>query len=197
VKKVVPIINKHYQWNKLLPPAVKKGSKKDSVDNFSKALNRLTTTAIGKNKTNTLLAANQLYPYIPDLYSLFKGKASPEIKRIRYYSRNIILNSLTGNWTEADSDIGNLKSIRSLHKNALSKGQQDMDNKLDFSIFELEKVVKERNQPLTEIKGRVAFSNIETIERTAGGESKKKTQSGGGRSKNQSSGKQSDNQQRF
>lgn len=188
--KIVPLVNNlHYRWNNLLPIAVKQGAKKDLVDNFGNALNSLTETSIGKNKTNTLMAANNLYSYIPDLYSLFKTKTSPEIKRMRYYSRNAILNSLTGNWTQADSDIENLKSTWSLYKKVLSNEQQDMVNKLDFSIYEFEKVVKERNQTLTDIKGRVSFSNIEALEKTAGGESSK-----GSQSKSQSSGEQSDNQ---
>lgn len=187
MEKIVPIINKmHYQWNNLMHLAIKKGAKKALINNFDNALNSLTNTVIGKNKTNTLMAASYLYAYIPDLYSLFNPKASPEIKRIRYYSRNAILNSLTANWTQADSDIANLKSTWSLYKNALNKEQQDMVSKLDVSIYELEKVVKERNQPLTDIKGRVAFSNIEALEKGAGDESKKGSQSGGGQSDNQS-----------
>lgn len=194
--KIVPIINKmHYQWNNLMSVAVKKGAKKDLVNNFDNALNSLSNTVIGKNKTDTLMAASYLYAYIPDLYSLFETKASPEIKRIRHYLRNAILNSLTANWTQADLDIANLKSIWSLYKNALSKEHQDMVNKFDVSIYELEKVVKERNQHLIDIKGRVAFSNIEALEKAAGGESNKGTQSGGGQSESQSSGGQSGSQQ--
>ena len=188
MEKIVPLIEKmHYQWNNLMPEAVKKGAGKDLVNNFDNALNNLSKTVSSKNKMNTLLAANSLYAYIPDFYSLFNAKSSPEIKRVRYFARSAILSSLTANWTQADADIGNLKSVWVLYKGTLSKDQQDTANKLDLSIYELEKVVKERNQQLTNIKGKVVLSNTEALEKAAGSES-------GWQSGSESIGEQSGNQ---
>ncbi|MCX7923384.1 MAG: hypothetical protein N3B21_15445 [Clostridia bacterium] len=159
------IRNLHYQWNSYMPTAVKAGANGALIDNFSNALNSLTTTALGKHRNNTLLAASYLYAFVPDLYSLYRTQSSPEIKRIRYYTRNSMLNAMTANWTQAESDINNLKSTWSLYKNTLGKDQQENSNKLDFSISELEKVVKARGQALTEIKGTVAISNIQDMEK--------------------------------
>jgi hypothetical protein len=164
--KLTPIINKlHYQWNEYMPQAVEKGADKKLADGFSSALNSLTTTIIGKNSTNTLMAANYLYAYIPDFYSLYPGNSSSAIKRITYYTRNAILNSITANWAQADTDINSLKASWSLYKNVITKNQPDESIKLDYSISELEKVIKEHNQPLADIKGRVAISNIQAIEK--------------------------------
>lgn len=183
MEKVPAIVDKmHFQWNNLMSAAVKKGANKDLVNNFGNKLNDLSSTVVSKDKIKTLIAANQLYAYIPDLYLLFKSKLSPEIKRVRYYSRSAILNSLTANWTKANSDIDNLKSIWVVYKTGLNKDQQDVANKLDLSIYELEKVVKGKNQPLVRIKGKVEFSNIEALEKGMGAES-------GGQSGNQQSGK--------
>ena len=171
MEKISPIVEKmHYQWNNLMPEAVKKGAGKDLVNNFDNALNNLSKTVSSKNKMNTLLAANGLYAYIPDFYSLFDAKSSPEIKRVRYFARSAILSSLAANWAQADSDIGNLKSVWALYKGTLGKDQQDMANKLDLSIYELEKVVAQRNQQLTNIKGKVVLSNTEALEEAAGSE---------------------------
>lgn len=178
MEKISPIIEKlHYQWNNLMPMVIKKDANKDLVNNFDNALNNLSNTVISKSKINTLIAANQLYSYIPDLYLLFKSKPSPEIKRVRYYSRSAILNALAAQWTQADSDIDKLKSVWVLYKNTVSKEQQDTANKLDLSIYELEKVIKERNQTLVNIKGKVEFSNIEDLEKAS--ESESGGQSGG------------------
>lgn len=178
-KEITPITNDlHYKWTSYMPDAVKKGANKKLIDNFSNALNSLTNTIIEKNKTNTLMAASYLYAYIPDMYSLYRTKTSPEIKRIRYYVRNSMLNSMTANWTQVDYDVNNLKSSWSLFKNTLEKNEQDDSNRLDFSIYEFEKVVKERNQPLVDIKGRVALSNIETIEKAMEKESKQEGKEG-------------------
>lgn len=180
MEKISAIVDKmHYQWNNLMPVAIKKGANKDLVNNFGNKLNDLSSTVVGKNKIKTLIAANQLYVYIPDLYLLFKSKLSPEIKRVQYYSRSAILNSLTANWTQATSDIGNLKSIWVVYKTSLNKDQQDIANKLDLSIYELEKVIKGKNQPLVNIKGKVEFSNIEALEKAIGEQSENQQSSEG------------------
>ena len=193
-QKIDPIINSlHYQWNSYKPMAVKMNAGKDLTEGFSTALNSLTNTIIGKNKTNTLMAASYLYTYIPDFFMLYKTPNSPEIKRIRHYTRNAMLNGITGNWTQAEGDLTNLKSTWSIYKNILGRDQKESSNKLEYSIDELEKVIKERNQPLTDIKGRVALANIQALEKETEenqGKSKGGSQSGG----NEESGNKSGNQ---
>lgn len=166
-EKITPIINKmHYTWNSYMPQALKKGANQKVLDDFSNALNNLTNTIITKNKENTLIAANYLYTYIPDLFSIYKTRSPSEIKRIRYYARNAILNSLTSNWKQAELDMDNLKSTWMILRNVINKENQDSINKLDLSITELEKVVKSENKQLADIKGRIALANIEEIEKS-------------------------------
>lgn len=172
----------HYQWDSYMPSAVKAGANKKLMENFSNALNSLTTTIIGKNRTNTLMAASYLYAYIPDFYSLYKTETSSDIKRVRYYTRNALLNAITANWTQADHDLNNLKSLWSLYRTTLDKDKQDISNKIDLSIIELEKVIKERNQPLTDIKGRVMISNIDSMEKSSKKSSGQQSSGGGSQS---------------
>lgn len=165
-QEIAPVINNlHYTWNSYMPAAVKKGAGGALLDNFSTALNSLTNTIISKNKTNTLLAASYLYAYVPDFYSLYRTSSSPDIKRVRHYIRNAMLNAMTANWTQSDTDMANLKSTWSLYKNTIPPDLQDSSSMLDFSILELEKVIAERNQPLTDIKGRVSLANIMALEK--------------------------------
>jgi hypothetical protein len=164
--QIAPIVEKmHYQWNNLMSEAIKKGADNKLVNNFGDSLNDLSDTVNSKNKINIMIAANRIYSYIPDLYSLFQAKTSPQIKRIRYYSRNAVLNAETANWKQADSDINSLKSVWVLYKSSLSKEQQDSANKLDLSIYELEKVIKERNQTIVNIKGNIVLSNTQALEK--------------------------------
>ena len=164
-ERITPVVNDlHYQWNSYMPLAVKMGANKGLMDNFSTALNSLTSTVISKNRTNTLMAASYLYAYVPDFYYLYKTQTSPEIKKIRHYTRNSMLNAMTGNWTQADTDLNNLKASWSISKNIIPKEQQESANKLDLSIYEFERVIKEKNQPLSDIKGRVTMANIQSLE---------------------------------
>ncbi len=159
--------NLHYQWNEYMPSAVTKGASRTLTDNFSNALNALTNAILAKDKPATLMSSNALYQYIPDFYQLYKTKTSPEIKRVRYYARNSVLDSETANWTQAGSDMESLKSSWSMYRNTVTPEQRDNVNKLEYSILEMEKVIKEKNQPLTEIKGRVVLANAKALEKAA------------------------------
>lgn len=154
----------HYQWSSYTPLAVKMNASRDLIDGFSTALNSLTNTVISKNKTNTLLAASHLYAYVPDFYSLYKTSTSPEIKRVRYYTRNAMFNAMTANWEQANSDVTSLKSIWNMYKNIIPEEQREDSNQLDYSMREFERVLADRNQPLCDIKGRVIMTNIQSLE---------------------------------
>lgn len=173
------IDNLHFQWNEFMPEAIKKGASLKFTENFSNSLNILTTTISSKDKSKTLLAANGLYGCIPDLYSLYRTKMSPEIKRMHYLIRNVILTSEAGNWAQAEKDLNALKASWTVAKSSLGKGQEKDQGKLDMSLTELEKVVKVKNQQLTAIKGKVALANIQAVEKSYEKESGK---SGGGSS---------------
>lgn len=167
-QEISSTINKlHYQWNSYIPSATKKNATRGLIDNFDNSLNNLTSTIVTKDKNNTLLAANNLYLFIPDFYMLYKTPTSPEIKRIRYYIRNIVLNAAILNWEQAGKDIVSLKATWAIYKNTIDPKNQDLASKLDYSIYELEKVVNENNIYLTDIKGRIAISNTEGVEKAA------------------------------
>jgi hypothetical protein len=71
---------------------------------------------------------------------------------------------MTANWEQADTDMSNLKSTWNIYKNLIPGEQQEQSSQLDYSIYELENVIKEKNQPLCDIKGRVIISNIQALE---------------------------------
>ncbi len=160
------ISNLHYQWNEFMPEIAQKGADMKLVNNFADALNSLTKTALTKEPEKTLMSANALYSYIPDIYSLFKVKMSPEVKRMIYFTRNIILEALNENWDQVKKDNDSLGKSWSFFKNTLGKEQQQTGAKLDFSIYELGKVTEEKDQHLTDIKGRIVLSNIQEIEKS-------------------------------
>lgn len=156
----------HFDWNEFKPEAVKKGAGVKITDSFSNALNHLTTVASTRDKNSTLLAANGLYGCIPDLFSLYRTKMSPEVKRLHYLVRNVVLTSAAGDWSQADRDVASLKASWDIARGTLGKEQDKDQAKLDLSISELEKVEKARDRQLTDIKGKVAFSNIQSVEKS-------------------------------
>ena len=160
------ISNLHYQWNEFMPEIAKKGADMKLVDNFDNALNKLTTTVSTKDTKKTLASLNDLYSYIPDLYSLYRLKMSPEAKRMIYYARSIVLEAQNNNWDQVVKDNEALEKSWSLFRNTLEKEQQQIGDKLNFSVYELNKVSSEKNKQLSDIKGRIVLSNIKELQKS-------------------------------
>lgn len=179
--QVSSIITKlHYQWNDLMPEIAKKGANMKLVDNFDNALNSLTETIDSKDKKKVLASANKLYSYIPDLYSLYRVKMSPEVKRMIYYTRNIILESDKEGWVQVAKDNEALEKSWSLLRNTLEKEQKKIEDKLDFSIYDLKKVVEEKNSQITGIKGKIVLNNITELQKSFEEREKRKNQHSAG-----------------
>jgi hypothetical protein len=159
------INNLHYQWNNFTSFAMETNAPRELIDNFSVSLNNLTNMVLNRESVNSLMATNNLYSYIPDLYMLFDTPYSPEIKRLRHYTRSTILNALTDNWDDSEKDLQNLKSSWSFYKTSIQKDRPERTNKLDYSIHELEMVVNEKNKSLSSIKGKVTLNNIDVLEK--------------------------------
>lgn len=165
-KNADSIINDlHYQWNNFTSSAMEINAPRELIDNFSVSLNNLTNMILKRDRLNSLMAANNLYSYIPDLYLLFDTPYSPEIKRLRHYTRSVMLNALTENWEDSEKDLKNLKASWAFYKTSIQKDRPERTNKLDHSIHELEMVVNEKNKSLSGIKGRVTLNNIDVLEK--------------------------------
>lgn len=150
----------HYKWNDLLPEVTKKGADLKLVDAFDNSLNNLTTEAESRNKDKVLALANKLYSHIPDLYSLYHSKIPPEVKRMIYFTRNVMLESEKDNWEQVERDTESLEKTWTLFRNTVEDEQKKTGDKLNFSIYELKKVVSEKNRQLADIKGRIVLNNI-------------------------------------
>ncbi len=160
-KEVDKIINDlHYLWNDLMPEITKKGADMKLSDAFAGSLNSLTTKAGSRDRDKVMAAANRLYSHIPDLFSLYRLKMSPELKRMVYYTRNIVLGSEKDAWEQTGKDMESLEKSWSLLRNTLEEEQKKIGDKLDLSIYELKKVVSEKNGQLAVIKGRIVLNNI-------------------------------------
>ncbi|HEX2944654.1 MAG TPA: hypothetical protein VHT96_01710 [Clostridia bacterium] len=156
----------HFQWNDFMPEVAKKGADMKFIDSFDTALNNLTTTTASKDKDKVMTSANELYKNIPDLYSIYRTKMSPEVKRLIYYSRNIILESAKDNWEQVKKDNESIEKSWSLFKNTLDKEQQHIADKLNFSIYELKKVTGDKNKQLSGLKGKIVLNNIKELEQS-------------------------------
>ncbi len=155
----------HSVWNSYMPKAVKDGVNMDLLNTFGKSLNDLTDTVQTKSNAQLLLAANELYSFIPQALARYDSDVNPGIKKIRYYARNAIYNSNIGNWEQASKDIQNLQVTWSTIKDTIGKEQRKETEKLNYAISDLSKVTDERNKRLIFIKGEITMKNIDDMEK--------------------------------
>lgn len=154
----------HMQWNQFQPEAVKAGVSPQISDNFSNDLNTVTNDIAVKNLMTTLNDTNNLYKYMPEFLSHYKDK-SVDIKRLKYYVRDVMYKSRFDKWDEA---MASALSAKNLLPNLRSQSKDETKDKLqslEYSVYELEKVVKERQKSLTQIKGNVSLNDIKDMEK--------------------------------
>lgn len=164
--EISPIINgMHFTWNSYAPEASKKGASHEIINAFSSSLNGLTNSIVSKNVNFTLVSANNCYGDITKLFSIYKKQNISEVKKLKYHTRNVVLSSVSGDWNQANNNINDLKTIWSFVENSLGEENKKLASTLNFSIMELEKVVKEENQPLSNIKASITLFNIEEIDK--------------------------------
>ncbi|MDK2798459.1 MAG: hypothetical protein PWP27_39 [Clostridiales bacterium] len=154
----------HKQWNSLQPEVVKAGIPKKVIDEFSNSLNTLTTYTQTEDKQNTLFYANELYRLIPDFMEQYHSKTPPDLKRIGYFVRDAKYNGMINQWEKSKSSINNLKSHWSIVKAQVKKEQEKQASTMEFSIYELEKVILLSDINLTTIKSDIVLENLKKLE---------------------------------
>lgn len=155
----------HTQWNDYVAKAAKDGVSKSNIDGFSTMLNQLTVEIGSKNRTAAILAANNMSLQLANFWMLYDSKVPPDLKRLKHYVRNTIYYSDLLEWTKVDSSMNYSKDIFQGIRTTANKDKQDMINKVDFSIQELERVVKGKNPPLIKLKAKLVLDNLDALEK--------------------------------
>ncbi|SNX55094.1 hypothetical protein [Thermoanaerobacterium sp. RBIITD] len=157
----------HTNWNVLIPTATKAGANSNLINNVSTAINTLTTNSNNKSINDTLIAANNVYKYIPDIETLFKAELTPDIKRLRYYNRDIAFNASTGKWDIAKKDIADLNTTWKTLKVKLTNEAKSSADKFDAGLAELEKSVNSKDSTITKVKSDVLETDIKSLEKAS------------------------------
>lgn len=155
----------HKEWNDYIAEAAKNGVSKSNIDGFSNNLDDLTGYISVKDRVPALLAANSLTLYIANFWMSYDGKVPPDVKRLKHYVRNIIYYSYIPDWPSAEKNMNISKNLFQSIRTVSDKEKQDLINKVDYSIQELDRVVKRKNPSLIKIKGKLVADNIIDLEK--------------------------------
>lgn len=155
----------HLLWNEYMVQAAKYEVAKIYIDKFDSTLNQLTNLIIMRKKEEAAIKTNDLNFLLIDFWAVYDKKSSPELMKLKFLVRNIILYASAKKWDKAAENYNlaknSLQTVRAVSK----KEEQDKINSLDFSILEMEKVIKVKDYPLTRLKGKLVIDNINEIEK--------------------------------
>jgi hypothetical protein len=150
-------------WNNYEPQAKKDGAPDVLISQFEKQLNTLTSTIMARNEEETLVAANGLYQYYPQFFNLYRHKAPPEIKEIKYYLQEILINAEAGKWEDAAALLENMEKAWQTAKSRMQKPDHELNERIDHAMQDFSQVVKQKDLQLVKIKGEILLKNVEKV----------------------------------
>lgn len=150
-------------WNSYEPQAKKDGAPDVLISQFENQLNTLTSTIMARNEEETLVAANGLYQYYPQFFNLYRHKAPPEIKEIKYYLQEIVINAEAGKWEDAAALLGNMEKAWQTAKTRMQKPDKELNERIDYAIQDFLQVVKQKDLQLVKLKGEILLKNVKKV----------------------------------
>ncbi|MGE5328316.1 MAG: hypothetical protein ACM3KR_02265 [Deltaproteobacteria bacterium] len=155
----------HMQWNDYMPQAAKDGVSKNNIDIFDNTLNQLTNLIIMKKKEEAVISANNLAFSLINFWVYYKVDFPIDVLKLKYHIRNIIFFSAVNKWDIVSQNYNLTKSLFQTLRATSEKEQQEKINKIDFSLLDLEKVIKMKDYPLIRLKGKLVLDNLSELEK--------------------------------
>lgn len=150
-------------WNSYEPQAKKDGAPDVLISQFENQLNTLTSTIMARKEGEILAAANGLYQYYPQFFNLYRHKASPEIKEIKYYLQEILINAEAGKWEDAAALLASMEKAWQTTKSRMQKPNHELNAIIDHAIQDFLQVVKQKDLQLVKLKGEILLKNVEKV----------------------------------
>jgi len=154
----------HEKWNELEPLVIKSGITGDAISGFKDTLNKLTIASLENKYMDSLLYSNKLTFYYPDLISNFKNKVPSSVYHMKYYIRQIVINSQNQNYSNANENLSKINMYKeSLVSKLIDQKKTDLVNILNASISDLEDAIKIKDINIIKIKASIVMKNISSI----------------------------------
>jgi uncharacterized membrane protein YgcG len=175
----------HTAWNAFESKSQNQLLMQDSISGFESTLNSLTKSAQSNNVYQSLLDVTQLYKYMPDFYVSYSSKTPPELGKLRFGAKKILLLSEKGKFTDAKDTYDYMAGVWSAIRPKLPTDSKDKINQMEFSFTDLKNAIEAKDPTIVKAKADVMLKIIDELEKGGKGQS---GQSSGGGSSGGSSG---------
>ena len=150
-------------WSDYVNMALKDGASNDLVKGYESQLDILTTKVMEEQEESLLDTANDLYRYYPKFFDLYKHKAPPNIKDMKYHIRKIIIDGEQSQWAETPKSMDDIKQAWDIAKSRMDKPDRDINRRVETAIDSFSRSVKQQNTHLVKLKGNILMDMLEEI----------------------------------
>ena len=155
----------HNKWNSYETEGMKKGVTSEISNRFKDSLNALTSSIEGKNIIGIYDYSSQTMLNLSPIFGLYKDEIWGEINRLKYLTYQSYLNSLKGD------DLKTIELLKSSEEDIskirlkLEKNDSKIKilDKVNLSIEDMNKSLKENSIKLVRIKRDIIIKNLEEL----------------------------------
>jgi hypothetical protein len=161
------VLELHSAWNSYEAKAISDFAMQTTINDFESALNNLTKTVEAQDAYLSLLEINQLYKYLPDFYMLYESKVPPDLDRLRFAAKKIMLLSEKQNFTGANDVLLYFENVWMTARPKLKSENAEIVSKFEFAFADLKNAVIAKNDMIVEAKSEVLLKLVDEIEKKA------------------------------
>lgn len=161
------VLELHSAWNSYEAKAITDFAMQTTINDFESALNNLTRTVEAHDAYLSLLEINQLYKYLPDFYMLYESEVPPDLDRLRFAAKKIMLLSEKQNFTGANDVLLYFENIWMTARPKLKSHDAEIVSKFEFAFADLKNSVISKNEMIVKVKSEVLLKLIDEIEKKA------------------------------
>lgn len=161
------VLELHSAWNSYEAKAISDFAMQTTINDFESALNNLTKTVEVQDAYLSLLEVNQLYKYLPDFYMLYESKVPPDLDRLRFAAKKIMLLGEKQNFAGANDVLLYFENIWMTARPKLKSENAEVVSKFEFAFADLKNSVIAKNDMIVEAKSEVLLKLIDEIEKKA------------------------------
>ncbi|MFZ5968136.1 MAG: hypothetical protein ACOYVK_13310 [Bacillota bacterium] len=154
----------HGKWNVLEPQLTPVNVPPEMIGQFEDTLNQLTKFGFDKKYFETISTANNLTAHLPKFMTYYKYDIPPHVYTLKYHIRDIVLNASVGNFQAAQDSLDKFRELsQGLKSELIKKKAQDVSDKLDASVTNLQNAIKNKDMLLLKINAGIVAKNVMLI----------------------------------
>ncbi|WP_143156897.1 hypothetical protein [Thermosyntropha lipolytica] len=159
------LVKKMYkEWNLLEPDLVKAGIGNKERNDFRQGLDDLALAVQKKKREEALRAAIAMYKYYAGINKVFSGVVPPNFYLVKYEALSGAFFAAQGDFNQAEEHMESLFEYWNMLKMQKKADDAKLFNRTEFSLYDLQKAVENKEALLIPMKIEVVQNNLEEVE---------------------------------